>query len=113
MQLKSFSRVAEVPAQIEGRLHTAFPIKPEHLKGSRRELSIGPDVAITIVERFQQLLSCQSELDIVWENPSSSTQFSGTARVNVRIQPFTVLLQSVGSRPRLFLHKPCGLGCAF
>ena len=96
--------------QIDGRLHTAFPIKPEHLKGSIRKLAVEPGYSKLVVERFSKLSQQQlPNLEIEWEKPTTSTQLTGTVRLGKRIQPFTVLLQSIGSRPLVRCISPVGL----
>lgn len=107
---QEFLKMRQLVEQIDGRLHSAFPIKPEHLKGSIRELAVEPGYSKLVVERFSKLSQQQlPDLEIEWERPTTSTQLTGTVRLGKRIQPFTVLLQSIGSRPLVRCISPVGL----
>jgi hypothetical protein len=107
---QEFLKMRQLVEQINGRLHSAFPIKPEHLKGSIRKLAVEPGYSKLVVERFSKLSQQQlPDLEIEWEKPTTSTQLTGTVRLGKRIQPFTVLLQSIGSRPLVRCISPVGL----
>ncbi len=107
---QEFLKVRRLVEQIEGRLHSAFPIRSEHLAGSIRKLAVEPTFSNQVAERFAKLREqSNSALEIEWEKQSSITQLTGTVRLGSRIQPFTILLQSIGSHPVVRCISPVGL----
>jgi superfamily II DNA or RNA helicase len=107
---QEFLKVRRLVEQIEGRLHSAFPIRSEHLAGSIRKLAVEPTFSNQVAERFAKLREqSNSALEIEWEKQSSITQLTGTVRLGPRIQPFTILLQSIGSYPVVRCISPVGL----
>jgi len=107
---QEFLKMRQLAEQIDGRLHSAFPIKPEYLKGSVRKLAVAPNFSKQVAERFSKLLQQPMPgVEIDWEKATSVTQLTGTVQLGKRIQPFTVLLQSIGCRPLVRCISPVGL----
>ncbi len=105
-----FARRRRIPAPIRERLTSAFPVLEKHLRGERRILSVGPDVARDLSCRFKALHGMQlSDCKISWEPSRDGVgTLMGTARLANRVQPFTLLLGSTGSRPLVRCISPIG-----
>ena len=99
----------DVP-QIRERLVSAFPVSPEHTKRGTGQLEVGPDLADTVKRRFASLTNAPlSGIEVVWEPQNEPTRLFGTARLtNSRIQPFSLLLRSVGLHPVVRCISPVG-----
>jgi hypothetical protein len=106
---QEFAKVRRAVQQIEGRLESAFPVRPEYLLGMVTELAVQPGSSEQIAERFANLMGQEIPgLEIEWEPPPTTGQQIGTVRLPNRIQPFTLLLESVGSHPVVRCISPVG-----
>ena len=106
---KEFVRGRRFVPQITERLESAFPVRPEHLKHKPRGLAVGPDVAEDLRKRFADIaLAALPGLDIKWEQQIEPGTLLGTARLGSRVQPFSLLLRSVGGRPGVRCVSPVG-----
>lgn len=102
-------RHAPVPA-ISERLHSAFPVREEDLKGVRKKLDRPARGAAELVKRFHALDRLRG---IEWEHrsfgPSEAGKMYGTATMpQGRKQPFTLRLLSLESFPMLRCVSPVG-----
>ena len=91
------------------RLESSFPAQP-HLPGPRIEVEAVVTEARQLVERFDQLHGIQIPgLSIKWGEPASPRgSLMGTAHLKTRIQPFALLLDLYGRRPRIRCISPVG-----
>jgi len=96
---------------ITKRLESAFQIKKDVLKGEVQELDVTPDFAVTSVQRLEALrLLMGNLLSIEWSPDRNSGQLLGTMKLSSgRIQPFTLFLDSLGSRLLLRCVSPVGV----
>ncbi len=106
---KEFVRGRRHVPQIRERLKSAFPVKPEHLRRGGAGLAVGPDMARLLNERFARLSEAElPNLDITWEPPAEAGMLLGTVRLGSRVQPFSLLLRSVGEHPAIRCISPVG-----
>ena len=104
-----FAKFRKPPEQIRGRLKTAFPVLPPHLVGTRESLPKVPDYYSDIQTRFKKLSSGGLPgLTIQWEREANECVLTGTARLINRIQPFTLILDSVDRFPVVRCLSPVG-----
>jgi superfamily II DNA or RNA helicase len=104
-----FAKSRKPPEQIRGRLKTAFPVLPAHVIGTRKSLSTVPDHYSEIQKRFRKIASGESRgLAIQWEREANECVLTGTAKLNHRIQPFTLILDSVDRFPIVRCLSPVG-----
>jgi hypothetical protein len=104
-----FAKSRKPPEQIRGRLKTAFPVLPAHVIGTRKSLSTVPDHYSEIQKRFRKTASGESRgLAIQWEREANECVLTGTAKLNHRIQPFTLILDSVDRFPIVRCLSPVG-----
>lgn len=90
-------------------LRTAFPIGPGLLAGDARPLAVTEAFARGLTRRFARIATATLPgLDIAWEPRMESGVLHGTARLGSRIQPFTLLLRSIGSRAAVRCISPVG-----
>jgi hypothetical protein len=105
---KEFVRARRPAPQAQGVLKTAFPVQEEFLKGEPRPVASSERVR-ELVERFAALAKCPlPDLEVVWEPQAHDGRLLGTAKLGPRVQPFTLLLKSVGSRPLVRCVSPVG-----
>lgn len=98
-----------VPAQISKRLESAFPVRPEHLVAASCELAVSPEQTNEISRHFSDLMKIGlPDVDVSWEPQTSPSQLTGTAILKSRIQPFTLLLESMGAHPIARCVSPVG-----
>jgi hypothetical protein len=93
------------------KLRSAFEIRPEVIEGNVRTLAVSPALAIEALDRLaalQQLSSAQ--MDIEWTHSNVEGQLFGTMRLaGGRIQPFTLLLDSLAGRLLVRCISPVGV----
>jgi len=106
---KEFARGRRLVPQIAELLKSAFPVKPEHLGRGRRGLAVDLDAAQRIRKRFASLSRLSlPEVDISWEPQTEPGVLLGTAHLRTRVQPFSLLLRSVGGRVLIRCISPVG-----
>ena len=106
---KEFAKTRRDVEQIRQRLVSAFPVRPEWLQGEITSLAVDPDFAVQIQSRMARLPTCRlPELSIHWEARTEPNLLLGTAHLARRIQPFTLLLRSLGAHPVLRCISPIG-----
>jgi hypothetical protein len=106
---KEFVRGPRVVPQLRERLKSAFPVRPEHLRGEVRGLAVGPEVAKRLEERFQGLRHVPIPgLEVEWEPQAPPGVLLGTVHLGARQQPFSLRLQSLGERPLVRCISPVG-----
>jgi hypothetical protein len=106
---KEFARGPRVVPQIVTKLETAFPITKELLRAPKKGLAAKPAVAKRIEARFDRLRAVPLEgLDIRWEPPAQAGHALGTVRLERRVQPFSLVLQSYGALPTVRCISPVG-----
>ncbi|MDV6034402.1 MAG: hypothetical protein F9B45_30780 [Phycisphaera sp. RhM] len=104
-----FVQSRKPPEQIRGRLKTAFPVQPSHLVGTRETIAAVPDIHSRILKQFRELaIDDLPGLDIQWEPSVAAGVLTGTARLKHRIQPFTIILDSVDQFPCVRCLSPVG-----
>lgn len=96
---------------ITKRLQSAFRISKDLLKGEVRGLVVTPAVAEACATRFEALrVSIGNGLNIEWSPSRIDGQLLGTMMLGSgRIQPFTLLLDSFGSRVVVRCVSPIGV----
>jgi len=106
---EEFALAAWDVQQIMERLRSAFPVRPEQIQGDVHELAVGPGIALGIAARFETIRqSGLPGLNISWDCSPSPSALLGTAHLGKRVQPFTLLLKSLGSRPLVRCVSPVG-----
>ncbi|MGD9854330.1 MAG: helicase-related protein [Planctomycetaceae bacterium] len=106
---QEFATARRIVPQILERLESAFPVRPEHLRGSRRSLAVASSLPSELSCRFARLArGALSEVEVSWEPQSAPGRLAGTARLGNRVQPFTLLLDSVGAHPVVRCISPVG-----
>ena len=104
---EEFARAAWDVQQIDERLRSAFPVRPEQLSGDVQTAAVGPGVALAMAERFEQIRrNGLPGLCISWDCSPSPGVLLGTASLGKRVQPFTLLLKSLGSHPLVRCISP-------
>jgi hypothetical protein len=104
-----FAKARQIVPQIVERLESAFPVRPEHLAGTIVNLASPPELATEIGRRFAGLMAAVfPDVDVAWEPQKSPGQLTGTANLKTRIQPFTLILESIGSHPAVRCVSPVG-----
>jgi hypothetical protein len=96
---------------ITKRLSSAFRIRSDTLKGEVQTLRVTPELAASCADRLEALRSSVTDsLSIEWSSNHTVGQLLGTMRLNSgRIQPFTLLLDSLDSRLMLRCVSPVGI----
>lgn len=106
---KEFVRGRRVVPQIRERLRSAFPVTQEQMRRDEKGLAVGPGVARLLNDRFRRLAEAPlPDLDVDWEPPAEPGLLLGTVQLGERVQPFTLLLRSVGSNPAVRCISPVG-----
>ncbi|WP_186774918.1 C-terminal helicase domain-containing protein [Allorhodopirellula solitaria] len=104
-----FAKARKPPEQIRGRLKTAFPVRESHLIGTRKTLAATNRIQRQIHERFNGLARHElSGLTIQWEPAVTAGVLMGTAKLKQRIQPFTLILDSIDHFPCVRCISPVG-----
>jgi hypothetical protein len=93
------------------KLHTAFPIKPDMIAGDVRSVTASPTLADETLDRLTALKRLSGEpLAIKWTPSNLEGQLFGTMNLaGGRIQPFTLLLDSLAGRPLVRCISPVGV----
>jgi len=96
---------------ITKRLQSAFRIEDALLNGGIRELEVTQALAETITDRLQALrTTVRNPMSIKWSSSQNSGQLLGTMKLNSgRIQPFTLVIDSLESRLVLRCVSPVGV----
>lgn len=106
---KEFVRGRRLVPQIRERLKSAFPVTPDQLGREEKGLSVGPPVARQLNDRFMRLAAVTLPgVEVVWEQQEEPGALLGTAKLGGRVQPFTLLLRSVGALPAVRCISPVG-----
>jgi hypothetical protein len=106
---EEFVRPRQDVPQIDECLRSAFPIREDQVKGDIEELAVGPEFARDLAERFARIkCSPLAGLNIRWEPSSPPGTLLGTACLGKRVQPFTLLLKSLGRDPLVRCISPVG-----
>ncbi|QDT04230.1 ATP-dependent helicase HepA [Rubripirellula lacrimiformis] len=104
-----FAKSRKPPEQIRGRLKTAFPVQKTHLIGTRETLAATNRIQTQIHEQFKEFASHElSGLAIQWEPVVAAGVLMGTAKLKQRIQPFTLVLDSIDHFPCVRCISPVG-----
>jgi hypothetical protein len=102
-------RLHEDIQPITDALHSAFPVRDEMLRGPRRKLAVDPAQTAHLLERFRRIKDLNfARLRIDWEPQAPEDALIGTARLERRQQPFTLLLRSLGGRLMVRCVSPIG-----
>jgi hypothetical protein len=108
---REFATARRLVPVITERLRTAFPIRPENLTGDVAALAVSPDLAAEVSRRFDELLirALPNAPPVTWEPRADRKGAAlGTAQLERRVQPFTLLLGSVGERALVRCISPVG-----
>jgi hypothetical protein len=101
--------IREVP-QIRTRLRTAFPVSADRLRGSKKTLVVTSAVANRHERRFVRIANSElGALRVTWEPISAHGRLLGTARLDERRQPFTLLMHSFDARVLVRCVSPVGV----
>lgn len=104
-----FAKARRLVPQILERLESAFPVRPEHLTGKIKDLARPPELATEIGNRLAGITKAVlPDVDVSWEPQIALGQLTGTAHLKTRIQPFTLILESIGSHPVVRCVSPVG-----
>lgn len=104
-----FAKSRRIVPQILKRLESAFPVRPESLVGNVVQLARPADHSTEIATRFANLMKMPlPDVEVTWVRQTSPGQLTGTAHLKTRIQPFTLILESIGSRPVVRCVSPVG-----
>lgn len=104
-----FAKSRRVVPQITEKLKSAFPIRAEHLQGAICELATLPEVARELSERFALLATGKlTNVMVTWEPQTSPVVLLGTVHLGRRVQPFALVLKSIGSHPAVRCISPVG-----
>ncbi|MEZ4222320.1 MAG: DEAD/DEAH box helicase family protein [Polyangiaceae bacterium] len=107
--LKEFQRANRPVPQIRELLRSAFPVLPEHLSGPAARSVGAVHYAAEVAKRFRDIKDAAlADLAVTWEPPTAEGQLLGTAHLTSRVQPFSLLLSSVGMRPLIRCISPVG-----
>jgi hypothetical protein len=94
--------------QVKDVLKTAFPCE-SHLHSGHASLAVDPSFPQVAEDRFVQFIrSALPGLDVIWEPATVPGRLLGTANLGKRIQPFTLLLTSLGRRIMIRCISPVG-----
>lgn len=105
---REFLRGRRVVEAITTPLKTAFPVDPAQTRGPRAAPEVGEKDAAAFESRFLALRGALTGIDISWEPSLARGVLMGTARVAKRVQPFTLLLQSIRDRALVRCISPIG-----
>ncbi len=96
---------------ISERLRTAFPVPPDAIAGGVTSVAVTKALAERALERLTALQRLSGEeLGIEWAHSDIEGQLFGTMRLaGGRIQPFTLLLDSLGGRLLIRCISPIGV----
>jgi hypothetical protein len=106
---REFVRARKPPAQVQGVLKTAFPVRPEFLEGETRPVADAAR-ANELLARFEALAARPLPgARVAWEPYAPRTgKLIGTALLGARVQPFVLLLKSLGAVPLVRCVSPVG-----
>ena len=107
----AMARVRRPVAAYCEKLHTAFPIKPAMIAGDVRSVIVSPTLADEALDRLTALQQLSGEpLIIEWTPSNIEGQLFGTMYLaGGRIQPFTLLLDSLAGRLMVRCISPVGV----
>jgi hypothetical protein len=93
------------------KLRTAFAIRPDAISGDVTALAVSPALAFEALDRLAVLQRVTGEqLGIEWAHSNVDGQLFGTMRLaDGRIQPFTLLLDSLAGRLLIRCISPVGV----
>jgi hypothetical protein len=96
---------------IREKLRTAFEIKPAAIAGDVRAVAVTPALAVEALDRLAALQQLSGEhLGIEWTPSNIEGQLFGTMNLaGSRIQPFTLLLDSLAGRLLVKCISPVGI----
>lgn len=98
-----------IPPPITLVLESAFPVRAEFTKGTRRNLAVARDHEQSMRMRFENLRSLGTGgLEITWDDGSSAGRLQGTVRLGTRSQPFWLVLGSIGEH--MYVHGTSPVG---
>jgi len=105
------ARIRRPVETISEKLRTAFPIRSDATAGDVRAVVVTPDLADEALDRLAVLQQVSGEeLTIEWAPSNVEGQLLGTMRLaGGRIQPFTLLLDSLAGRLLLRCISPIGV----
>ncbi len=108
--VKEMVRIRQSAPPARAPLKSAFPVPQSQIGEGRVPSCVTPDYAEALRVRFGGLGRCKLPgLDIEWERQTDEGILYGTARLKHRIQPFTLLLRSLGAYPSVRCISPVGL----
>lgn len=98
------------PPAYSGRLETAFPVPEWALKGTESRLAVSPAVAQAIEARFEAIPGMALEgFALDWQPSYRDGRLLGQMRLRSgRVQPFVLLLKSIGDSPVIRCLSPVG-----
>ncbi len=98
------------PAPYDGKLETAFPVPAWALKGTVKRLAVSDGLANRMESRFEALATAELPgLTIEWTPSYRDGRLLGTVQLKCgRIQPFLLMLKSLGERPLVRCISPVG-----
>jgi superfamily II DNA or RNA helicase len=95
--------------QFTGTLISSFPVQAKHRVGDIKHLEWTPNESKALEQQFTKLRDQKfSELKIEWEDIYSKDTLLGTVILDERIQPFTLILKSIGSHAIVRCISPIG-----
>jgi hypothetical protein len=96
--------------QIRTPLETAFGVRDDFLQGERKQLAVPRELARVLAGRFRAIpQKLAGRIDVRWESWSSDNVLLGTVQRPHRVQPFTLILRSLGGYPIIRCISPVGV----
>jgi superfamily II DNA or RNA helicase len=106
---KEFERSYRPSTADSQPLKSPFEVRDEHLVGEGSDVTAVMTEARRLAERFQGLRVVPIPgIPVEWKSASPPGSLMGTARLNTRVQPFTLLLDLYGTWPRIRCISPVG-----
>lgn len=102
-ELQQWERQIE---QITEHLRSAFPVQATDLRGDRDKLDVEPSSAMFLIDRFKAL---NKLTQYTWEPPSQKQVLLGTAKLQERVQPFSLMLIGLAGHAVVRCISPIGL----
>ncbi|MBW3565421.1 MAG: DEAD/DEAH box helicase family protein [Acidobacteria bacterium] len=90
-------------------LESAFPVRDDFVRGTRKKPAVDERMAGLLRERFAKLQESSSGMEIRWEPGGGTNAMVGVFPLGDRQQPFTLLLHSIHGRPNVRCVSPIGM----
>lgn len=89
-------------------LRSAFPVRPEMLRGAKRRLAVSRDTHDDLLQRFWSIQERLEKEGVSWEPRLNPTSRIGKIHLGDRQQAFTIFLHSIEGVPNVRCVSPIG-----